>query len=75
MSLLYLTPDGRAPEKENEIPANVHYTCISYRKHLTEWLRSCLSGLPPRLQEFLSPWAEVIADLKSDQELKTDSYE
>jgi hypothetical protein len=74
-ALLYLTPSGRPPERTSEIPAHVHYLCMSYRTDLTGWLRSCVGGLPPGPQQFLMQYADIATSLATEQELQSDADE
>jgi hypothetical protein len=69
-ALLYLTPSGRLPDERKKIPADVRYSCISYATHINEWLRSCIDGRPSRLQQIMMQYAEVVAQLVSEQELR-----
>lgn len=40
--IVYLTPDGRDPDKNSYVPLSLDdFTCWSYKKDIVEWLRDC----------------------------------
>jgi hypothetical protein len=66
-ALLYLTPSGRDPTDSDDIPPEVAYSCMSYDLHITEWLRSCVNGVPSKLQQTILQYVAVAAQLPAKQ--------
>jgi hypothetical protein len=66
-ALIYLTPSGRPPEEKSWIPNDVRYACMSYKEHVAQWLRLCVSDLPNRLQQVLMQYADVTERFDAEQ--------
>jgi len=64
-ALLYLSPSGRRPQ--NKVPDDVQYFGLSYRVHISEWLRSCSANVAPRVRDILAQYAETVARLTAER--------
>lgn len=61
--LLYLTKCGTLPTEESTGKQKFNYSCLSYKKHILDWLEHCvgIAALFPRVRETIS---QYITNLK-----------